>query len=514
MVCSIDHIASSAGLAMLRAGGSAADAAVATSAVLAVTTQHMCGMGGDLWALVHHTDGQAPAALNASGRAGSGADPDRLRSEGHTEMPFKGDIRTVPVPGCVDGWLSLLESYGRLPVAEVLAPAIELADDGFAIGPQCAFAVQQLDGIAHTEDYFPGGANARTGQLVKRAGIARALRAVVEGGRAAHYEGDFGAALIELGAGEYSAEDLATSQAEWVTPLETTAWGHRILTVPPASQGYLSLAAAYIASGLPLPEDPEDPAWVHLLIEAAKQAGYDRKDSLYDGADGAALLAPERLDPRRDSISPTGVSVVPGGTNAGDTIYLCAVDDDRMGVSLIQSNASGWGAMLFVPGFGISLHNRGLGFNLDPGHPAEYRAGNRPPHTLAPALIQTMDRSLRSVLGTMGGDTQPQIVLQMLARLLQAGQDPAAAISSGRFRLAGSEPTGFHTWAEPNQLTVEIEGHASHGWSQGLSDIGHSVRESRSHDSGFGHAHLIEVQGEVLAGASDPRAFTGGVAAY
>lgn len=513
MVCSIDHVASGAGVAMLRAGGSAADAAVATSAVLAVSSQHMCGMGGDLWALVHHTDGEAPAALNSSGHAGSGADAERLRAEGFTEMPFRGDIRSIPVPGCVDGWTALLERYGRLPISEVLAPARDLAEDGFAIGPQCAAAVKMLRGVANTDDYFVGG-EPRTGKIIRRPGVARALQAVIDGGREAHYGGEFGAALIELGAGEYNSADLATNQADWVTPLEIEAWGHRVLTVPPASQGYISLASAYIASGLALPDDPDDPQWVHLLVEASKQAGYDRPDALYDGADGHSLVSADHLDPRRDAISETGVAALPGGINAGDTIYLCAVDDQRMGVSLIQSNASGWGALMFLPELGISLHNRGLGFNLEPGHPAEYGPGRRPPHTLAPALVQRMDRTLRSVLGTMGGDTQPQIVLQMLARLLQAKQGPAAAIASGRFRLAGRQTTGFHTWADPNDLTVEIEGHAPDGWSDGLDALGHQTASAPEHDSGFGHAHLIEVQNGVLGGATDPRSLTGGVAAY
>ena len=153
MVCSVDHLASSAGVAMLRAGGSAADAAVATSAVLAVTTQNMCGMGGDLFALVHYRNGQPPACLNASGRAGSGADPERLRAEGHSTMPFRGDIRSVPVPGCVDGWLSLHGRFGRLPLADVLAPAIDLAENGFPAAPLLAAAVPVLAGVAGAEDF-------------------------------------------------------------------------------------------------------------------------------------------------------------------------------------------------------------------------------------------------------------------------------------------------------------------------------------------------------------------------
>src|SRR3954469_3719831 len=146
MVCAVDHLAAQAGLAMLRAGGSAADAAVATSAVLAVTTQHMCGMGGDLFALVHQPGAAEPAVLNASGRAGSGADPDRLRADGHAFMPPSGDIRTVPVPGCVDGWLALHERFGRLPLADVLAPARTYAADGFAASPFLAWTASMVAG--------------------------------------------------------------------------------------------------------------------------------------------------------------------------------------------------------------------------------------------------------------------------------------------------------------------------------------------------------------------------------
>ncbi len=218
MVCSVDHLASEAGVSLLRAGGSAADAAVAASAVLAVTTQHMCGMGGDLWALVHHTDGEAPAALNASGRAGSGADPDGLRAEGRTRMRFRSDIRSVPIPGCVDGWVSLHERFGRAPLAEVLAPAIDLASGGFPLSPHGATATSLLDGVANSEDYSP---QSQPGDLIARSGAGTALREIADGGREAYYEGDFGRDLIELGSGEYTAADLARSQADWVTPLST-----------------------------------------------------------------------------------------------------------------------------------------------------------------------------------------------------------------------------------------------------------------------------------------------------
>ena len=514
MVCSVDHLASDAGVSLLRAGGSAADAAVAASAVLAVTTQHMCGMGGDLWALVHHADRTAPAALNASGRAGSGADPDALRAEGRTRMRFRGDIRSVPVPGCVDGWVSLHERFGTAPLAQVLTPAVELAEGGFPLSPHGAATAALLDGVANTHDYE---AASRPGDLVTRPGVAAALRDIVEGGREAFYEGDFGRDLGELGRGEYTAADLARSQADWVTPLSTQAWEHTLWTVPPNSQGYLTLAGAWIASELELPVDPSDPLFAHLPAEAAKQAGWDRPAVLFEHADGEALLAPERLAPRRDAVSPDTAAPLGAGCGTGDTMYLAAVDADRMGVSLIQSNAGGWGAGLWTPTHRISLHNRGIGFSLIEGHPAEYRPGRRPPHTLAPAIVQRRDGSLRSVVGTMGGDAQPQVLLQVLARLLRAGESPAGAIGAGRWRWGAAQGTGFDTWAHPAQLQLCIEGHAAWAGTDAVADLagrGHRVVTEPAYHDSYGHAQLIDVYDGLLAGAADPRALTGSAAGF
>ena len=269
MVASIDHLASQAGVAMLRAGGSAVDAAVATSAVLAVTSPHVCGMGGDLFAVVAES-GVDPVVMNASGRAGSGADPDRLRAEGHTVMPMR-DIRSVTVPGCVDGWLSLHERYGRLPLGDVLAPARDYAEFGFPVSPTLAASIPRVEGIAGAEDLTRAGAPS-PGTWIRRGGVARALAAIAADGRAGFYEGEFGEGLIGLGEGLFTAQDLRTRQSEWAQAISTSAWGHRLWSAPPNSQGYLTLAAAWIAAGLDVPLSPEDPQWAHLLIESSRQA--------------------------------------------------------------------------------------------------------------------------------------------------------------------------------------------------------------------------------------------------
>ena len=509
MVCSVDHLASAAGVALLRAGGNAADAAVATSAVLAVTTQHLCGMGGDLFAIVHHHAGP-PAVLNASGRAGSGADPDRLRAEGHAEMPFAGDIRSVPVPGCVDGWLALHARFGAAPLADVLAPAIGDAERGFPATPVLVGSLPRIEGLPHTDDYTERPV--RVGTIIRRPGVGRALRDIVDGGRDAWYHGELGDELLALGDGEYTTADLERPLADWVDPLGVRAFGHDLWTVPPNSQGYLSLAGAWIAAGLPLPDDPDDPTWAHLLVEAARQAAYDRLDVLHEHADGAALVAPERLQPRRDAIDVGRAATLGDSYRPGGTIHLATADADRMGVSLIQSNASGWGAGIFVPGVRVSLQNRGIGFSLVPGHPAEYGPGRRPPHTLSPALVTRADGTLALVIGSMGGDTQPQILLQLLTRLLHHRESPGRAIASARWRLSGGT-TGFHTWSDRGRVTVGVERHAPPGWSEGLRSRGHDVTIDDPFGHGYGHAHVIAVEDEVLAGASDPRARTGSTAA-
>lgn len=503
MVCSIDPLASAAGVAMLRVGGSAADAAVAASAVLVVTSQHLCGMGGDLFALVHHTDGSPPATLNASGRAGSGADADRLRREGYAAMPFRDDIRSVTVPGCVDGWVALHGRFGRLPLGDVLAPAIGYAREGFPAAPTLVAAFARVADLADSADYTAAGP-VEVGRAVCRPGVARTLEAIAGEGRDAFYQGEFGQGLLALGRGEYVPSDLARPLADWIDPIVVRAWGHDVWTVPPNSQGYLTLAGAWMAGGLDLLSDPSDSRWAHLLVEVAKQAGYDRPAVLHEGADGVGLLARERLGPRRAAVGETAASLG-APVSAGDTIYLCAVDGDGGAASLIQSNASGWGSHLVEPATRIFLHNRGVGFSLDAGHPAEYGPGRRPPHTLSPALVTKPDGSLRATVGTMGGDAQPQVLLQLLARLFHAGQAPGDALAAGRWRLGVAGSTGFDTWSRPEALRVEIEGHAA-GWDDDLRRRGHTVHRTASHDSAFGHAHVIVRDDDgMLHGAADHR---------
>jgi gamma-glutamyltranspeptidase/glutathione hydrolase len=514
LVCSVDRLASEAGVAVLRAGGNAVDAAIATSAALTVTAPHMCGMGGDLMALVGGpgTGSAEPLVLNASGRAGSGADPDRLRAEGHRSMPALGDVRSAPVPGCVDGWLALHARAGRLPLADVLAPAIELAEQGFPTSPLLAFMLPRLAGVTGCDELVLSGV--ASGDPLRRPGPARMLRAIAADGRDGFYGGEFGERLLEAGAGEYLPEDLTRPLADWVDGLALDVWGHRVWTVPPNSAGYVALAGAGIAERAGLPADAEDAGWAHLTVEAARLAGSDRVRELSEDADGTALLAPDRLDARAAMLDPRRRAPLDDRYGDGGTIHLCVADRDGMAVSLIQSNAKEFGCHVAVPGTGVLLHNRGISFSLQPGHPAEYRPGRRPPHTLAPTLVTRPDGSLRAVLGTMGGDSQTQLVLQLLARLLRTGAEPAAVIGAPRWVLAVEGGTGFNVWERPEAHRVRVESHAPASWAPGLEERGHEVEVARPDPAGFGHAHLIDLPLDgPPRGASDARALIGAVVA-
>ena len=372
-MASADQLAARAGDAIFSKGGNAVDAAIATNAAIAVTCPHLCGLGGDLFALIH--DGHSVHALNSSGRAGSGANADQLRAEGLTTLPFRHDIRVVTMPGCIDGWVALNERFGSMPLTEVIQPAIDLAEYGFPASPLLVGAVRQLDSRGAEALHELSSQATSVGAVVRRPGVARALRAVASGGRDGFYLGEFGQGLKELGNGLFHDRDLEQSSAEWVTPLTSSAFGVDLHTIPPNSQGYLTLGAASLLDGIDLGETDDD-RWAHLTIEASKVAGFDRPQVLGDRADGNELLA--AIAARRDLLNVNAASKIGIRSTDGDTTYLCTAEADGYAVSLIQSNAAGFGCWLAEPNTQINLHNRGLGFSLEPGHPAVFGPGRRP----------------------------------------------------------------------------------------------------------------------------------------
>lgn len=507
-VCTIDPLASSAGLSMLRAGGSAADAAIAASAVLAVTAPHMCGMGGDVLAVVHPGgSGAEPTAVLGIGASGSGIDAQSLRDEGHATMPMHGDVRAVTVPGCVDGWIALHERFGRLPLADVLQPARDYAADGFPVNTLLAAVLPMVRDVPAAADFFAGGAP-EPGQARRRPALARAIADIGTDGRKAWYGGDFGRGLIKLGNGQFTEDDLARGCAEWTEPLRRQVWGQTLYTTPAPTQGYLTLAHLAVLERLGDLPEVDDPDWVHLLIEAARISGADRPRRLYDGAEPGALLSDDDIAAWASRVDSHRAGAATPPTGPGGTIYLCAVDGDGGAVSLSQSNASGFGSHLGVESVGVMLHNRGVGFSLDPTSPGVLRPGVRPPHTLAPMLATAPDGTVSTVAGTMGGDAQPQILLQLLARL-HAGATPAGALAAPRWSFASPGGGGFDIWgtgldASP-AMAVRLEPEAPATWAEDLQARGHTV-ETPPHTR-FGHAHLAVRQADGgWAAAADPRA--------
>jgi gamma-glutamyltranspeptidase / glutathione hydrolase len=341
------------------------------------------------------------------------------------------------------------------------------------------------------------------------------IAAVARAGRGGFYEGEAGRALIQAGAGEFSQNDLRSRQADWVAPLEVGAFGRSIWSAPPNSQGYVALAGAWIAEQVGFPADPDDERWAFVLIEAARQAGFDRPRVLHERADGLQLLASERLARRAAAIGEHATGDLSDVYGEGGTTCICAVDRHRTGVSLIMSNASGFGSHLTLPDQGVFLHNRGLGFSLAPGHPAQYGPGRRPPHTLTPLAVTNDDGELEAVLGTMGGDAQPQILLQLLTRTLACGQDPGTAIDAPRWMLDREEATAFHVWDGDGELVVCLEEGVPPAWASGLRRRGYTVAQTRAGERAFGHAQIIRVTDEgLLSGAADPRSGNGALVGY
>jgi gamma-glutamyltranspeptidase / glutathione hydrolase len=522
MVSTADQLASNAGIDALERGGSAADAIVAAAAAMAVVGPHLCGLGGDALATVAEP-GRDPVALLSIGRAGSGVDAGRLRAAGHTTMPLRGDLSSAPVPGAVDGWLALLDRYGRLPREQVFARAIALAEDGFTASLLLSLASHLVFRIPGAEELCPGGPVGLEA-TVRLPGIARTLRAIAKDGREGFYGGEFGRELLRVGDGTYAAEDLAQGLAEWCEPLRLGVWDHELWTVPPPSQGYLTLASSFIAEQIGLGTDPKDARWAHLVVEASRAAGHDRPEVLFDGADGWGLLDPDRLRraaARVGEQEATGAEVDAATRSAhaeagpagmtlaaeGDTTHLCAIDGDGLGISLTQSNALDFGCHVVAGSTGVFLHNRGVGFSLVEGHPAELAPGRRPPHTLSPMLV-TRAGSLTHLAGAMGGDAQPQILLQLLARLLRAGEDPASAITAGRLSLSAPASEPFRLWW--GDLTVCLESQCPPRWRPGLEDRGHRTQVLSAFDpTAVGCAQLISVVGDGddrhYVGATDPR---------
>ncbi|MCB1246168.1 MAG: gamma-glutamyltransferase [Acidimicrobiia bacterium] len=500
------HLASRAGVDILGAGGNAVDAAIAVNAMLGVVAPETCGPGGDLFALVHVPGEPVPRTLNSSGRAGSGWTSDMLRDAGHGSIPLYSPW-SVSVPGCVDGWVALSDTLGRLPLGDVLAPAIETARAGFRASAELASALERLRdsllGQPSATALYPDGRPPAPGTTIRRPDLAATLEGVARNGRDAFYLGRVGDAIARATDGVITASDLAVDQARWIEPASIEVFGRTAWTIPPNSQGYLTLAALWIFEHLGPPRDPSDPLFHHLLVEAYRSVAWERAQFVSEPdtatAPAAALLDPERLARIARTIDRDRAGRWPMPPPApGGTAYMAVRDSGGMAVSYIQSNYHGIGSRLSAGDTGVFLHNRAAGFNLIQGHPNEYTPGNRPMHTLAPTLW-TSGGNLDLVLGTRGGDQQPQYLAQFAAHHFHAGLDIAAAQIQPRWSMEQPLPG--------TDSAVSVESRMGGATVDALSACGHHVTEAGPWQGIWGPVSAIH-DGGTIEGAADPRITT------
>lgn len=483
MAATSHPLATRTALAIMEGGGNACDAAVAAAAVLAVCEPMSTGPGGDAFAAVWR-DG-ALTGLNASGRAPAASDPDAL-----AEMPFSGP-GSVTVPGAVSGWAALLERHGRLGLDACLAPAIDIAERGFAVTPVIAdeWAELAADWILDPELSACLTPAPKVGEIFRYPALAATLRHIASDGPDAVYRGPIAEAICA--ASWLDEADLAAHVPEWVEPLRLRYRDVEVVELPPNGQGAAALQSLGIAAGFDLAGAPEADR-VHLQAEAMKLALCDAYTHIADGPLPDWYLSDAHLGARRGLIDPARAGQpIPGRLPGGGTVYLCVVDGDRTACSFIQSLYHG--ARIGAPGTGIQLHNRGGAFTLQPGHPNRLAPGKRPFHTTIPGML-LRDGALLGPFGVMGGHMQAQGHLQVVSGLVDRGLDPQQALDAPRFRC---DPTG-DGW----RLALEA-GFA--GLAGDLAARGHCVVRDDGSAFGFGGGQAILVEGDVLLGGSDHR---------
>jgi gamma-glutamyltranspeptidase len=511
LVTSPHRLASAAGADVLRAGGSAVDAAIATGAALCVLYPHMTGIGGDAFWLIHEGESGAVRYLGGGGQAAASAEPEWLRTRGHAEIPLKGILpATLTVPGAVASWAEAHARYGRLPLARCLEQAIGYARDGAPVSAKLAqfieMAKAELAACPEAAAIFLRG-----GTTLVNAGLARSLEHIAHEGRAGFYEGETMREMVryaEANGGFFRAPDFAAQKAPWGEPLAGTYRGVTIYQTPPPTQGATVLQMLNLVEPLELHRLPLlGPERVHLLVQAKQLAYHDRDRFLADPRFAEVpverLISKAYADERRGLIDPERALAwdkVPSyGSLAGDTVYVAAIDREGNAASLIQSLYGIFGSGVVAGETGIVLQNRGAYFNLDPAHPNVLQPGKIPLHTLI-ASIGKRDGKLWSVFGCMGADGQPQIHLQAYTAMIDHGLGIRQAVEmprflSGRFALGEARDT-LHIEARFPRATIDE-----------LERRGHPVARWGDWSEMAGHAHgiLVDPRTGVRSGGADPR---------
>ncbi|MGB7299077.1 MAG: gamma-glutamyltransferase family protein [Burkholderiaceae bacterium] len=489
VVATSQPLAAQAGLHILRSGGNAIDATIAAAAAIAMTEPVSNGLGSDAFAIVW--DGQQLHGLNASGVAPAAWDKAYFNKRHGEAIPLRG-VDTVTVPGAVAGWAALHEKFGRLPMADILAPAIELAEKGYAVAPMVqrkwANQIGELDtqpGFA--EVFMPRGRAPLIGERITMPGAAATLKRLAQYGAREYYEGQTGeqlAAYIQQHGGSLTAADLAAYQPEWSGTISRHYRGYDVHEIPPNGQGIAALMAMgmlekFDVAGL----DPDSVQNRHLQIEAMKAAFADVYKYVGDPRSMTRVTADDLLDDaylasRAALIDPNkATDFGPGDPPRGGTIYLTAADDNGMMVSFIQSNYMGFGSGVVAPELGISCQNRGQGFSLKDGSPNLVAPGMRPFHTIIPGFLMR-DGKPQMSFGVMGGNMQPQGHMQTVSRMVDHGQNPQAACDAPR-------------WKVNRGLALDVEDSMERDVVNSLRQMGHQIERAVDSYMDFGSGQFI-----------------------
>ena len=511
-------LAAQAGLRVLQDGGNATDAIIAMAGVLAVVRPHMNGIGGDAFGIFYNGETGEVTALNASGRSGALATPEFFAVAELDRIPSIGPL-SVSVPGAVAGWIDAHDRYGSMNFAELLSTGIDYARNGFAVSSRLAQDFEEQGqnlNDAGRDLYLPNSNPPKVGSLLRNPQLANSLEIVADQGKEGFYNGSIAqklSAFITEQGGYLRQGDFASHSSTWVTPLRGDYLNHEFVVMPPNTQGVTQLALFEMAKSHDLASMTQNSAdYLHTLVELKKLAFADRDRWVADPNSANVpvdqLLDADYLKNRAQLIdmSVAAESAEPGfgdeilaepngnRSDAGDTVFITAVDQWGNAVSWIQSNFAGFGSGLLDEATGILLHNRGALFTLETGHPNQVAPDKRPYHTLSPTMALYPSGEFAFTLGTPGGDSQTQTILQITHNMLVFGMTPQQAIEAPRFRsLSG--------------LRLAIEDRVSEEALLDLRQRGHLLNLVEGWTATFGGAHMIHHDPEtgVLTAAADPR---------
>jgi gamma-glutamyltranspeptidase/glutathione hydrolase len=518
IVATSHPLAAQVGLDILKKGGNAVDAAIATSAAMGLMEPMSCGVGGDLYAIVWDAKTKKLYGLNGSGRSPYRANLAFFADKGLKEIPLTGPL-SWSVPGCVDGWEELRCRFGSMEMAQLLEPSIRHAVDGFPVTEVIAgywkraeAKLRQYPDAARTY-LFEGHAPA-AGQVFKNPNLARTYREIAAHGRDAFYKGPIAREIVsfsEKNGGLFTLKDFTDHSSTWVEPLSASYRGYEVWELPPPGQGITVLQMLNILEGYDIAKmGPLSPDYWHLLVEAKKLAYADRArfyaDPAFVEVPMTELIAKPYAERRRKLIDPrralTHVDAGDPKLGQSETIYLCVVDKDRNCVSLIQSNYMGFGSGLVPGDLGFALQNRGTLFALDAGHANRLEPHKRPFHTIIPSVVTKGGRPWL-VFGVMGGDMQPQGQVEVLCNIIDFGMNVQEAGEAPRIEHLGSAtPTGRP--AKGDGGTVAAERGIPEAVVQELQQRGHHVERVKTNGGGY-QGIRIDPNTNVLHGASEPR---------